>query len=57
MRPVRSIACSLATDFTTLVILRAIQGFGAASIIALPPAIIRDRVGGDKMARMMSLTA
>ncbi len=50
-----SIACSLATDFTTLVILRAIQGFGAASIIALPPAIIRDRVGGDKMARMMSL--
>ena len=50
-----SIACSLATDFTTLVVLRAIQGFGAAAIIALPPAIIRDRVGGDKMARMMSL--
>ncbi len=50
-----SIACSLATDFATLVILRAVQGFGAAAIIALPPAIIRDRVGGDKMARMMSL--
>ena len=50
-----SIACSLATDFTTLLVLRAIQGFGAAAIIALPPAIIRDRVGGDKMARMMSL--
>ena len=50
-----SIACSLAQDFTTLVVLRAIQGFGAAAIIALPPAIIRDKVGGDKMARMMSL--
>ncbi|WP_170004926.1 multidrug effflux MFS transporter [Pseudopontixanthobacter vadosimaris] len=50
-----SIACSLATDFNTLLVLRAIQGFGAAAIIALPPAIIRDRVGGDKMARMMSL--
>lgn len=50
-----SIACSLATNFTVLLVLRAIQGFGAAAIIALPPAIIRDRVGGDKMARMMSL--
>ncbi|MXP11201.1 multidrug effflux MFS transporter [Pseudoblastomonas halimionae] len=50
-----SIACTLATSFEMLVILRAIQGFSAAGIIALPPAIIRDRVGGDKMARMMSL--
>ena len=50
-----SIACALATSFTALVVLRALQGFGAAAIIALPPAIIRDRVGGDKMARMMSL--
>lgn len=50
-----SIACALATTFDILVILRAAQGFFAAGIIALPPAIIRDRVGGDKMARMMSL--
>ena len=50
-----SIACALATSFTALVVLRAAQGFFAAGIIALPPAIIRDRVGGDKMARMMSL--
>lgn len=50
-----SIACALATTFDMLVILRAAQGFFAAGIIALPPAIIRDRVGGDKMARMMSL--
>ncbi|OBX19194.1 Bcr/CflA subfamily drug resistance transporter [Erythrobacter sp. QSSC1-22B] len=50
-----SLACALATTFDALVLLRAAQGFFAASIIALPPAIIRDRVGGDKMARMMSL--
>ncbi|TCD05491.1 Bcr/CflA family efflux MFS transporter [Erythrobacteraceae bacterium CFH 75059] len=50
-----SVACALAADFATLLILRAVQGFGAAAIIALPPAIIRDRVGGDRMARMMSL--
>ncbi|QZD87480.1 multidrug effflux MFS transporter [Qipengyuania psychrotolerans] len=52
---VLSIACALATTFDALVFLRAAQGFFAAGIIALPPAIIRDRVGGDKMARMMSL--
>ena len=50
-----SIACALATTFDMLIVLRAAQGFFAAGIIALPPAIIRDRVGGDKMARMMSL--
>lgn len=50
-----SIACALAADFAMLVALRAAQGFCAAGIISLPPAIIRDRVGGDKMARMMSL--
>ncbi len=52
---VLSIACALASSYDMLVILRAAQGFLAAGIIALPPAIIRDRVGGDKMARMMSL--
>ncbi|MDG5749263.1 multidrug effflux MFS transporter [Qipengyuania sp. XHP0207] len=50
-----SIACALVTSYDGLVALRAAQGFFAAGIIALPPAIIRDRVGGDKMARMMSL--
>ena len=52
---VLSVACALATSFDLLVTLRALQGFFAAGIIALPPAIIRDKVGGDKMARMMSL--
>ncbi|MXO69718.1 MFS transporter [Altererythrobacter marinus] len=50
-----SVACALASSFTMLVALRAVQGIFAAGIIALPPAIIRDRVGGDRMARMMSL--
>ena len=52
---VLSLGCALVTDFTSMIALRALQGFFAAGIIALPPAIIRDRVGGDKMARMMSL--
>ena len=50
-----SLASALASTFTELITIRAMQGFFGAAIIALPPAIIRDRVGGDKMARMMSL--
>ena len=52
---VLSLACAIAQTFEQLIVLRGLQGFFAAGIIALPPAIIRDRVGGDKMARMMSL--
>ncbi|NCP20125.1 MAG: multidrug effflux MFS transporter [Erythrobacter sp.] len=50
-----SLLCAVAWSFESLLTLRFLQGFGAAGIVALPPAIIRDRVGGDKMARMMSL--
>lgn len=52
---VLSIASALAPTYDALIAVRAAQGFFAAGITALPPAIIRDRVGGDKMARMMSL--
>ena len=52
---VLSLACAMAQSFEQLIVLRGLQGFFAAGIIALPPAIIRDRVGGDRMARMMSL--
>ena len=52
---VLSLASALVTSFSALIAVRAAQGFFGAAIIALPPAIIRDRVGGDKMARMMSL--
>jgi DHA1 family bicyclomycin/chloramphenicol resistance-like MFS transporter len=50
-----SVLSALAPTYDALIAIRAAQGFFAAGIIALPPAIIRDRVGGDKMARMMSL--
>lgn len=50
-----SLLSALAPSYDALIALRAAQGFFAAGIVALPPAIIRDRVGGDKMARMMSL--
>ena len=52
---VLSIASAIAPTYDALIAVRAAQGFFAAGITALPPAIIRDRVGGDKMARMMSL--
>jgi len=52
---VLSLASAFAPSYDALIAVRAAQGFFAAGIIALPPAIIRDRVGGDKMARMMSL--
>jgi len=52
---VLSIISALAPSYDVLIAVRAAHGFFAAGIIALPPAIIRDRVGGDKMARMMSL--
>ncbi len=50
-----AIACALVKTYDQLLAVRAAAGFFAAGIVALPPAIIRDRVGGDKMARMMSL--
>ncbi len=52
---VLSVLSALAPTYEALIAVRAAQGFFAAGIVALPPAIIRDRVGGDKMARMMSL--
>lgn len=52
---VLSIACSLVNDFDTLVILRCIQGIGTAGLSVLPATIVRDRVGGDRMAKLMSL--
>jgi MFS transporter, DHA1 family, multidrug resistance protein len=52
---VLSILSAMAPTYEALIAVRGCQGFFAAGIVALPPAIIRDRVGGDKMARMMSL--
>lgn len=52
---VLSIGCALAQDFTTLLALRAAQAIGSAGLAVLPSAIIRDRHGGDAMARQMSI--
>lgn len=52
---VLALACAVVQTYEQLLAVRAAAGFFAAGIVALPPAIIRDRVGGDKMAKMMSL--
>ncbi|HNJ46908.1 MAG TPA: MFS transporter, partial [Novosphingobium sp.] len=49
-----SIGCALATSFPMLLVLRALQALASAALATLPSAIIRDRFGGDRMARMMS---
>lgn len=50
-----SLACALVTDYTTLLILRLAQGLCCAGLSVVPAAIVRDHVGGDRMARLMSL--
>ncbi|NVE95913.1 multidrug effflux MFS transporter [Altererythrobacter lutimaris] len=52
---VLSLACALVTEFWTLIAIRLAQGITCAGLSVVPTAIVRDRVGGDKMARMMSL--
>ena len=49
-----SIVCSLVASFEAMIALRMTQAFLTAGLSVLPAAIIRDRVGGDRMARMMS---
>ena len=51
------LACALVTDFTTLLILRAFQAVGSAGLSVMPAAIIRDRISGDRMAKMQSTIA
>ncbi|MEL7447076.1 MAG: multidrug effflux MFS transporter [Pseudomonadota bacterium] len=52
---VLSLACALVTDFWWLIALRFIQGVACAGLSVVPAAIVRDHVGGDRMARLMSL--
>jgi DHA1 family bicyclomycin/chloramphenicol resistance-like MFS transporter len=49
-----SLACAMARDFDTLLVLRALQAVGSSGVTVLPGAIIRDRHSGDRMARMLS---
>jgi MFS transporter, DHA1 family, multidrug resistance protein len=50
-----SIACMFVPDFQSLLVIRFTQGLCTAGLSVLPAAIVRDRVGGDQMAKLMSL--
>lgn len=52
---VASVGCALATDIHTLILLRFIQGLGAAAGMAIPRAVVRDLHTGTDAARLMSL--
>ncbi len=52
---VASVGCALATDVHTLIVLRFIQGLGAAAGMAIPRAVVRDLHTGTEAARLMSL--
>ncbi len=50
-----SLACAMVTDFGWMIALRFVQGVSCAGLSVVPAAIVRDQVGGDRMARLMSL--
>lgn len=52
---VLSLACALVTNYDLLLALRLAQGISCAGLSVVPAAIVRDQVGGDRMARLMSL--
>ena len=52
---VASVGCALAPDIASLLILRAVEGFGAGAGSVLGRVIIRDLFDGPQMARMLSL--
>ncbi len=49
-----SIGCALAPSVEMLVLARFFQGIGAAGVMSIPRAIIRDRYTGAKATRLMS---
>ncbi len=52
---IAALLAGFATDFTTLLVLRFIQGIGAASTRVIAVSMVRDRFGGRAMAEIMSL--
>ena len=50
-----SIGCALAPSITALIAFRFMQGLGAASVMVIPRAIIRDMHTGLEATRLMSL--
>ena len=53
---VAAIAAVFAPSFAILLVLRFIQGMGAASVRVIATAVVRDRYSGREMAEVMSLT-
>lgn len=51
---VLTIVSALVTTFNALLLTRALLGLASAGLAVLPPAIIRDRYEGDRMARQQS---
>ena len=49
-------AATFAPNFTALLILRFVQGLGAAGTRVIATAVVRDRYSGREMAEIMSLT-
>ena len=49
-----SIGCSVAPNIESLITLRFFQGLGAAGVMSIPRAIVRDRYTGAKATRLMS---
>ena len=49
------IVAAFAPSFTMLLVLRFIQGLGAASVRVITTAVVRDRYSGREMAEVMSL--
>lgn len=52
---VTALASAFVTDFTTLIVLRVLQGLGAAGTRVIAVSIVRDRFAGRQMAEVMSL--
>lgn len=50
-----SVGCALAPNIHTLIVLRFLQGLGAAAGMVIPRAIVRDLHTGHDAARLMSL--
>ncbi len=53
---VAAIIAAFAPNFAILLVLRFIQGMGAASVRVIATAVVRDRYSGREMAEVMSLT-
>ncbi|MGD9865538.1 MAG: multidrug effflux MFS transporter [Pseudodonghicola sp.] len=49
-----TLAAALAPDIDWLIAARGLQGLGAASLMAVPRAVIRDKASGPEAARMMA---